>query len=192
LNGKVFGVVRGDHSNLNLPSYFQLWLYNPQSGDFTTPQLDVPATYIGGGTISVRNNFSIVSKKFNFLEEGQNIQLGFLDVLFDQTEDGAVTLNVYLDYNDSDPINRYPENVEQITNTADTFFNSVVPTTQDGGITTTKTWKRVICPVRGQFFTLEWTFSNAQMVGDEQKSDVQIDAQILWIRKAGRHLPVGF
>jgi hypothetical protein len=44
----------------------------------------------------------------------------------------------------------------------------------------------VFCATRGNFLTLEYTFSNAQLAGIEQECEVQIDAQILWIRKAGR------
>lgn len=185
LNGNKFGIQIIDANN------FLLFKYNPSNGQFDIPQLDSPGTYIGGGKIAIRDGFSIISKKFNFLEDGQNIQLGFIDLLINNTDQGAISLNVYLDYNDSTPVNILPQNINPENLQPDTFFNSIVPTTSDGGLVTSKSWKRVFCPVRGAFITIEWTLSNAQLVGPEQESDVQIDSQILWMRKAGRQLPIG-
>ncbi|MBS0654047.1 MAG: hypothetical protein JSR39_11050, partial [Verrucomicrobia bacterium] len=145
-----------------------------------------PGDYVGGGEIAIRDNFSIISKKFNYLDEGESIQMGFIDVLMPSTDKGAISLNVYLNYNDSNPINTLPENLNKPLNTPDTFFNSVVPTSASENIKGTKYWQRVYCPTRGNFLTLEWTLSNSQMNGVEQEDDVQIDAQVLWIRKAGR------
>jgi hypothetical protein len=189
LNGGIFGIIVIDGNN------FRLMLYNSTTMEFSTPQLDVPTTpYEGGGLINIRENFSITSKKFNFLDEGQNIQMGYLDILMASTEPdepGAISLYVYLDYNDVQPSNTTPLNeindYSPVSN-PDTFFNSIIPTTTSslnmvGG---TKFWQRVYCSTRANFLTLEYTFSNAQLAGEEQTKDIQIDAQVLWIRKAGR------
>ena len=151
-------------------------------------------TYVGGGLVNIRENFSVKSKKFNFLDEGQSIQMGYLDILMTSTEisnPGAISLYVYLDYNDIEPSNTTPQNeindYSPIDN-PDTFFNSVIPTTQAdlSNVKGSKFWQRVYCSTRANFLTLQYTFSNGQMAGVEQEKDVQIDAQILWIRKAGR------
>ncbi len=189
LNDGVFGIIV-----LNA-NQFQLMKYNATSRDFSTPQLDVPTTaYVGGGLINIRENFSILSKKFNFLDEGQSIQLGYIDVLLAATErdePGAISLNVYLDYNDQEASNTLPQNEINDYSTVsnpDTFFNSIIPTTPStlNGIGGSKFWQRVYCATRANFLTLEYTFSNAQLAGEEQSKNVQIDAQILWIRKSGR------
>lgn len=189
LNDNNYGVIVLDEDTI------QIWSYNSDTGLFDTPVVFSEGVYVGGGKVSVRDGFSITSKKFNFLEEGQNIQLGFIDVLFNQTSDSAVTLNVYLDYNDNSPINQVGQNLlpDVIPNTPDTFFNTTVPTspTNPGGLESSKYWHRAICPARGNFITIEWTLSNAQLAGTEQENDVQIDSQILFIRRAGRQLPVG-
>jgi hypothetical protein len=161
-------------------------IYDPVTKQFSNPQLDAPAVYIGGGLINIRDNFSIISKKFNFLDEGQSIQLGYLDILMDATEldqPGAISLNVYLDYDMNQASNTLPQNTAD-----DTFFNSTIPTTPSTltGIAGDKFWQRVFCATRGNFITLEYTLSNAQMAGDEQTKDVQIDAQVLWMRRGGR------
>lgn len=189
LNGGIFGIIVLDQNT------FSLTLYNPVSGQFDTPQLDIPITaYLGGGYINIRENFNITSKKFNFIEEGQNVQLGYLDILMDSTgitEPGAISLNVYLDYNDTEASNTIPKNdMNQLgpAAIADTVFNSIIPTTPAtySSIGGTKFWQRVYCATRANFLTLQYTFSNAQMAGIEQTLDVEIDAQILWMRKAGR------
>jgi len=189
LNGGIFSVVVTGQNT------FQLMVYNPEKLDFSTPQLDVPnGAYVGGGLIDIRDNFSIQSKKFNFLDEGQNIQMGYLDILMQSTQPsapGAISLNVYLDYDDENPSNILPNN--QIDNgdepvEPDTFFNAIIPTSNQSmnTIVGSKFWQRVYCATRASFLTLEYTFSNAQMAGIEQEQDVQIDAQILWIRRGGR------
>lgn len=189
LNGGVFSIVVLDANS------FQLMIYDSVSQEFSLPQLDVPTgTYIGGGVINIRDNFSIVSKKFNFLDEGQSIQMGYLDILMNATEPnepGSISLKVYLDYNDNEASNTSPQNeindYSPISN-PDTFFNSVIPTTSStlNGKGGSKFWQRVYCPTRANFLTLQYTLSNGQMAGEEQSKDVQIDAQVLWIRKAGR------
>lgn len=186
LNGHIFGIVVVDANN------FQLWKYDPVDDSFSEAQLDTPTTpYEGGGLINIRENFSIRSKKFNFLDEGQNIQLGYLDILMLSTQAGAISLNVYLDYNDIDVSNTLPKNIVDdglSPGIPDTFFNSIIPTSSStlNNVEGTKFWQRVFCATRANFLTLEYTFDNAQMVGQEQLLSVQIDAQVLWIRKAGR------
>lgn len=189
LNGGIFGITVIDAHN------FELYTYDTTSREFSTPQLDVPAgDYVGSGLINIRENFSIVSKKFNFLDEGQNIQLGYIDMLMSSTEagkPGAISLNIYLDYDGDLVSNTSPQNEINDYSTIknpDTFFNSVIPTTQStvSAIDGAKFWQRVYCPTRASFLTLKYCFSNAQLAGEEQTKDVQIDAQILWIRKGGR------
>ncbi len=179
----AFGIVVLDENR------FQLWVYSPITMQFSIPQMDVSGqVYIGGGKISVRDGFTVQSKKFNFLDEGSNIQIGYLDVLMSSTDEGAITLNVFSNYNDDSPVNLEPQNNIQATSLPDTFFNSNVPTSQTtlGGLEGLKYWQRVFCPTNAAFITIQWTLSNAQLVGVEQESDVQIDSQILWMRKSGR------
>lgn len=187
LNNHIFAVVV-----FNSDVFF-LNVYNSTTKQFSSPQLDAPGTYIGVGLIEVRDNFSITSKKFNALESGQNIQMGYLDILMSATTSGAISLNVYIDYNDSMVTNTLNQNVIAGSNppAPDTFFNTIIPTSGSSFdvINSDKYWHRVFCPIRGNFITLEYTLSPAQMNGIEQESEVQIDAQILWLREAGR---IGF
>jgi len=189
-DGMIFGIVVVDANT------FTLNTYNASEDAFNNGVTDaIPGTpYVGGGTIAIRDNFNIISKKFNFLDEGQSIQLGYLDILMDSsdvTDPGAISMNVYLDYNDNESSNAYPQNIIDngaVNAITDTFFNTIIPTTQStlnlkGG---SKFWQRVICPTRSNFITIQYTFSNSQMNGLEQENDVQIDSQVLWLRPAGR------
>jgi hypothetical protein len=187
LNGQVFAVVP-----LNTDPFNSLILqtYDPIAQEFVYYFHAETRPFVGYGRVSVRDNFSVVSKKFNFMDEGQNIQLGYIDVLMNETASGGIALNLYLDYNSSEAINTITQNQNPLTGDPDMFFNTIVPTTnpsgKPSGIEGNKLWYRIFCPVRGAFITAEWTLSNAQMFGIEQQSDVQIDAQILWMRKSGR------
>ncbi len=186
LNGGVFAI------DVTGPNTFTLLKFNSTSGQFDIEANSlIPGAYVGGGLINIRENFSITSKKFNFLDEGQNIQLGYLDVLMEAIGGGEISLNVYLNYDDQTPSNTVPNN--SILGTSppvpDTFFNITIPTAPSSFAVAnegTKFWQRVFCSTRGNFLTLEYTFSNAQMSNTPQQLDVQIDAQILWIRQAGR------
>ncbi len=178
LNGFVFGIDFVDLNNFNI------YLFDPETNAFDNPQLNLPATYIAGGQISVLDNFIITSKKFNFMDDGQSIQFGYLDLLAVTTSAGAISLNVYQDYNDDVSVNGYIDN-------DDVFFNRIIPTTPEGPRPSSKSWHKVFCPCRGSFITLEFTLSNSQMNGIEQSSNVQIDAFIVWVRRAGK-LESGF
>ncbi len=180
LNGGIYSIVR---DLVDPTNKFALWKLNLVNEEFDDPQVDAPAAYVGGGKIAIKDNFSIVSKKFNFIEQGQSVQIGYLDILMNKTSDGAISLNVYLDYNENTASNTVPENSSD-----DTFFNTVIPTTTSSLAVPngSKNWQRVYCPTRGNFVTLEYTLSNLQMTTEAQESDVQIDGQVLWIRPAGR------
>lgn len=177
LNDGIFSIVKVDADN------FLLYKYSPQADLFIVPQLDPPGTYIGGGQIKLRDNFSIWSKKFNFLEQGEKIQIGFIDMMMVSTVAGAIALNIFIDYADAQATNIYPQNENE-----DVFFNSIVPTSASilGVTEGSKVLQRVYCATRANFIALQFKLSNSQMIGVEQKSDVQIDSQVIWMRKAGR------
>ncbi len=162
---------------------FLLRKYNSSTKTFFDPQLDPPGTYIGGGQIKVRDNFRIVSKKFNFIEQGQNIQIGYIDILMNTIEGGAITMKMYVNYDDSTPVN---VGNEFFNTTISTDANSSLQTAPSNGAASSKSNQRVFCACRGNYLTIEYTFSNAQMNGEEQENDVQIDMQVVWQRPAGR------
>lgn len=189
LNGGIYAIEVIDANN------FYIFGYDSEDNVFDVDITATPSgTYIGGGLINIAENFYVNSKKFNFLDEGQNIQLGYIDLLMTSGSNSiaAIALNVFLNYDTLNPSNAYPNNLINIgsdPDTADDFFNTVIPTTPSSYAVApqgTKFWQRVYCATRANFLTLQYTFTNAQMASAAQQSTVQIDAQVLWVRKAGR------
>jgi hypothetical protein len=186
LNGGIYAIAIIDQNNFTLRSF------NTVKNQFDIEVVGSPlGTYVGGGLINIRENFYITSKKFNFLDDGQNIQMGYLDILMPAIANGEISLYVYLNYDDQTPSNTLSNNqvVGVFPEVPDTFFNTIIPTSPSSFAVApqgTKFWQRVNCPTRANFITLKYTFSNLQMSGTPQQQEVQIDAQVLWLRKAGR------
>jgi hypothetical protein len=187
LNGGIYGINVTDANN------FTIFSYNSVTDLFDLNVVATPSgTYVGSGLINIRENFTIQSKKFNFIDDGQSIQMGYLDILTSSQESpGSFSLNVFLDYDDLTSSNTKPQN--QIDNgdpnaPADGFFNAVIPMSKSdlNGVGGTKYWQRVFCPTRANFLTLQYKFNNAQMASESQQLKIQIDAQTLWLRRGGR------
>lgn len=177
LNNGIFQITKIDDDS------FYLTEYDPSTQQYNLPALAPSGTYTGNAQIRVRDNFRIISKKFNFMDLGQQFQFGWVDILMDVTDDGAIAMNIYTDYNTDEASNILPQNAAR-----DTFFNSVIPTNTPeqsikGG---NKTWHRAICPTNSNFITIEYTLNNEQMQNQCQESDVNISAQIIYARPGGR------
>lgn len=192
-NGEIIEItgIVGDFSGLNGKRYavsyvdkdtFNLLEYSDESRDFTSPSLHAVGNYTGNGRISVIDNFHISTKKFNFIDSGKRIMIGFVDLLMATTDEGAITIQVNEDYN--------PITINQ--QTGDLFFNTTIPTSpQDPADGSTKTMQRIFCRTRGSFLTINLLLSREQMNGDAAKSDVQIDGLIVWRRPAEKQLYTG-
>jgi len=174
LNDTNYQVERIDANTLGL------YIYDSNEEVFV-PKTHATGTYPGGGQIKVRDNFVIRSKRFNYLQEGQQIQLGYIDVLTNLTNNGQFSLNVYVNYNETNPVNQKPLS-------EDTFFNRIIPTYQSQGLSSVKNIQRVYCNVRGSFIACEWTFSDVQMIGEECEEYVELSMQTFYFRKAGKQL----
>lgn len=171
LNDGIFRVTKVDDDTLSL------YYYDDATGNFL-PYVNSAETYVGGGRFEVRDNFRIVGKKMDNMDTGQQVQVGHVDVLSAASAEGAITLKIYADYLNDPAMN----------NGNDTFFNVTMPTSAPsiGLQNQSKYWHRVYCNTRGNMMQLEWTMSDAQMVGIEQESEVQIDAQVIYTRLGGR------
>jgi hypothetical protein len=177
LNNKVFAISRysGDPQNK-----ITLLSYNSSTRTFFNAVPGEAGTYVGYGRAAPAENFIIRSKKFNFLDLGQKIQLGFIDILTEKTTNGEFSINVYTNYADGTVVN----------NGDDEAFNTVISTSDTTGQQAgqSKIWNRVQCAIRASFIQTEFTFSPQQMSEGKDLTDVEIDAQILWVRPAGSQL----
>lgn len=155
---------------------------------FNSPKIIATGTYDGLGQIKIRDNINILTKKFNHIDEGKTTVFGYMDILTNKTSNGAFTMDVYVDYDESQAANQISQNVV-VGNPSETdkFFNTVIPTSvtnvEPSG--TSKTWQRVFCNTRGRFITLRFLLSPEQMNGIEQESEIEIDAFVLWLRAGG-------
>ncbi|MCJ7616078.1 MAG: hypothetical protein MUO43_06025, partial [Desulfobacterales bacterium] len=177
LNGVVFAASPTDEDN------FLLFTYDSVTDSWNNPQLDESASYVGCGEITIRDNFRIRTKKFNHMEEGRKIQIGYVDALFSTTSNGQISFNAYIDYLNNFSANNFP-----LDSTEDNFFNVSLSTSETdfdipGAI---YYWQRVFCAIQGNFIQIEFTLDNAQMNGDSAISEVALHAMIVWERIAGR------
>ena len=140
----------------------------------------VPArTYIGQGRLRRIMNFRAVSKKFNLIDQGKSLQLGYLDFLTQTTDDGEIACDIYIDYQDDIPIN----------DGSDTFFNVVFDTQSDplSPLAKTKDWHRFYCNTECQFFQYDLNLNERQMFTlPITSSEVLIDSIIIWATASGR------
>lgn len=187
---KLSGII-GDYSSLNGQKFY-VWPLDANRFEIKQANWteNTPGNYIGGGQVHVVDNFTVKSKLFNFADEGESIQMGYIDVLMDTTYDsgipsdpdnGACVLNIYVNYATT-----------PITVTfapPDSFFNQTLPTTHPNQVFGwRKAWQRLFCPVYANFIQLEWTYNDTQLLAEASDYSITIDGQILWIRKAGKQL----
>jgi len=142
-------------------------------------QIVSSGTYLGCGEIERVMSFKAKSKKFNFLEGGRKKFLGHIDFLAQKTTSGEVSVDVFTDYNDSQPVN----GVE------DGFFNKVFSTQieQFDMQAQTKCWHRFYCPTDAQFFDYTLSLNERQLFTPAiANSEVLIDSIIIWSETGGR------
>ena len=124
--------------------------------------------YTSGGLITVRNNFRVVTKRFNpFISEGKQLRLQNVDLFLEEASTTAFTMNVYLDENPNTSLET------DIVNPNSTILGKV--------------WVRSYTSVIGQFVQLEFTFDSEQIIDPTlSDGDIVIHAMMLWMSDSGR------
>lgn len=127
----------------------------------------VPAgTYIGGGTVTIINNFNVSTKVFvPTYQSGSQCRLGYVDFLLSTTAAGQCVCNVYVDENDSISINDPSADPSMLgTNVLLTCpENPTLPIVQFQ-INQKKIWHRMFFNVVCQNFMLNFSMSDEQML----------------------------
>lgn len=150
INDITFEVVRIDNNTFSLLSFSAL------TNEFSTP-LVTTGTYSGLGEIRVIDNFTISTKKFNpYLDQNTQAFIGESMFYLDTTDDGKFTVNIYIDDNNSTPMNP-PDSDNPEYNVVETFLNEFDLAQQ------TKVWHSLFNECTGTFFQLELTYSDAQI-----------------------------
>lgn len=152
----------------------------------TQQTLDIGGIYIGGGKVQVINNINILTKRFSpFYEIGSQVRLGYVDFLFDKTELGEITVNLFIDESDdiivNDPINDTSILGNAIVLTRPESPDIPFQTNQQ------KIWHRFYTYVIAQNYQLQLTFSDAQMFDEEiNDSNVVLHAMTMYLSPNAR------
>jgi len=153
---------------------FKLEVWDDANSDFVPVGLPAGGTYLGGGTITVVQNFNIYTKVFApFYEQGMQNRVPYIDFLTDNSalnqnpqpalaDAGQYTVNVYL--------NECPVaiNNPELSANSSILGNNVVYTIADNPlvgnqVNQEKIWHRFYSPYISQNFQLQMTMSNLQM-----------------------------
>lgn len=145
----------------------------------------IPAgVFTGRGTMSVVSNINILTKRFNpWIQEGAQVRLGYVDFYFDRTDFGKVTVDLYINEDNSKPTNTeicstFPETTYQVS-------PDTVPYNEQ------KLWKRVYFEDVSQLFQLNIFLDDALMLQEKIRiSDIELHAMIPYFSKSGRVINV--
>lgn len=170
------------------PDIVELWKWDPSSGQYIpnfafTPD-PLTSTYIGGGQLSLLPIMDISTKDFNpFAGQGSQLFMSYVDFLTNSTEDGAVSINLYLNASFAIKGNVDAGNTQVETKTTYPYY----PTTTASGPLSEYAWHRFFATLTGQFIRIEITYDDdlANIIGTHQQ-DYELNAIVPWVRKAGK------
>ncbi len=178
LNGGIFKVIKVNDNQLDLTKY------NFQTGTIENFAIGTPTTYLGTGKLTVLNNVNILTKRFSpYYEAGSQVRLGFVDFFLEKTEEGEVTVNLFIDENSSISIN----DPSSFSNEGLLGDNIVLTRPEDPSHLTfqanqEKIWHRVYFYSLTQNFQLQLTFDDAQMSTEAiNSSDVILHAMTFYL-----------
>lgn len=146
--------------------------------DGTPVTVAAGSTYLGGGEIAWMHDYILRTKKFNLLEHGNSFELGIIDFIVAKTDYGEFNVNIFLDHNESEPMN-----------VGDEFFNTTMATyPYDTDLLNQDTLvHRMYSREVGQFVQLELNLTPEQKANDNiHNSDIEIYGMTLWYNQAGR------
>ena len=149
-----------------------------------------PGTYLGGGQIARWNSFTIATKVFApFYDAGSQCRLGYVDYLFDRTDNGQITSQIYVNENNtismSDPVTNTALMGSNIVNTCPENL-TLLPfqANQD------KIWHRQFVQTIAQNFQIQLTIAPEQLINsDIASSDFIMHAMALYLSKNARMTP---
>jgi hypothetical protein len=150
----------------------------------------VAGTYIGEGKLTVLNNINITTKIFApFYEVGGQARLAYIDFLFDRTDNGALTANVFIDEDKTIPIND-----PTITSGLSGNLGSNILLTQPEDLTIipfqinqAKIWHRLYVQTICQNFSIVMKMNDEQMFSKTiNANDIVLHAMVLYISKNAR------
>ena len=175
INGQIFTVDIIDADTVYIRT-----LTSASPPTFT--RAEIAGNYLGGGEVSVRQNFILRSKRFNpFLNKDSKIRLNRTDFFVQSTTNGEFTYKLYQDTNNSIQVNEPYDPLNTRSDVIETYATAFQLQDQD------KTWIRNKDQVDGQFFQFVLTLSPNQMIDDTiQGSDFVLHAMNFEVEQSGR------
>jgi len=181
LNDGIFGITRIDADTISLQQY------NTTTGQMDNVNLPAGGTYFGGGELIPINNINLHTKVFApYYEIAQQCRLPYIDFLLENTEDGEISIDLFINEDDStslsDPDSPGNDGILG-TNVVNTKSNPQIPfqEAQD------KIWQRFFTSVVCQNFQLKFFLSNRQMSDTNiNSSDFVLHAMTLYLSNNAR------
>lgn len=178
LNDAIYRVIKVTDDTLDLQ------LYNTVTETFDNVTLAAGGTYLGGGKLTVLNNINILTKRFSpYYDVGSQVRLGYVDFFLEKTEEGELTVNLFVNENSSISIN----DPNSFSNEGILGDNIVLTRAENLALipfqaNQEKIWHRLFTYSLTQNFQLQLTFDDAQMSDEEiNSSDVVLHAMTLYL-----------
>jgi len=142
--------------------------------------------FTGDGLITPVNNMSIYTKRFNpFISGGNQVSLGYVDLYLDRTDFGQITVNLYINEDDSVPVNSSFNVVPTYPESTYSQGPDLTPFAQ------ARLWKRIYFSNISELFQMQLTMSPQQMIDNNViSSDIVLHGMVLWFAKSGRLINV--
>lgn len=162
------------------------------SDNITLDNTPFSGTYEGNGYVTRVSNVNVTSKQWNpGTPGGKQFLIPYIDFLIDRTENGEVSLNYFIDFNNDEPI-QDQVTVDPLNDVNNTLLGSNVLLTRPedsalGQPSQQRIWHRYFMQTEGQTIQIK-IFLNDEQMRDKQisQSDFQIDGIILYITEQGR------
>ena len=179
----IIGSGSPDPSSLN-DSIYKILRIDANTIDLVDTTLGAGGTYHGGGQLTVLNNLNILTKRFSpYYQIGGQVRLGYVDFLFETTDSGEVTVNLFANENSNISLND-PNNFSNEGLLGDNVVltrpenTTLIPFQSDQE----KIWHRMFTYTITQNFQLQITFDDSQMLDEDiNSSDVILHAMILYM-----------
>lgn len=143
-------------------------------------------TYIGGGEMIVRSNILIQTKQFTpFWNKGKNYSLKCIDMLFDRTAVGEMTVDVFVNFSTLDSMSDVASGtvlglpvISTAPESSDPYY--LFQSQQD------QIWKKFYTYATGETFQVQLRLSDAQMKNsDINNSDIVVHAMLFYFEESG-------
>lgn len=193
LNDQIYRVIVDDIDHYTLEELDLI------TGQFFDVILLPGGTYLGMGRATVLNNINITTKVFApFYEDGGQVRVGYLDFLFDITEDGQLMCDYYMNesINTGISISNPGVTVSGGVPASGILGSNKILTTPENNIllpfqqNQSKIWHRMFIQSIAQNFQLEFSLSDIQMVDEMiNSSDIVLHAMTIYLSKNARLTP---